>query len=358
MLDFAALPPEINSARIYSGPGVAPMMAVASAWDTLAAQLELYAAGYHSVVSELEDHSWSGAASIAMASAAAPYIAWARTTAAQAERAASQARAAAAAYEAAVAATVPPEAVTTNRLLLATLVATNFFGQNTTMIAATQAAYVEMWAQDAAAMYTYAASSSAAIQLDQFSEPPQTTTAQLGPALPQQLQTGSAAGHSGSWSGLWPTVLLTAFGDINALTGPANFAAALSRAITSAGSFGTGLYRSDIQAGAKDVPGTRSATVRGPVLVSTARAATVGKLSVPQSWTAATAGTSPSDSPPQPPKAGLRVVPAGEPHAPPDMSHTLPGTGPMTGRTARRTSVPVLRTGRRRFTMPRPVFGG
>ncbi|MGF2952258.1 PPE domain-containing protein, partial [Mycobacterium sp. THU-M116] len=46
MFDFGALPPEINSARMYSGPGSAPMMTAASAWDALAAQLESYAAGY------------------------------------------------------------------------------------------------------------------------------------------------------------------------------------------------------------------------------------------------------------------------------------------------------------------------
>ncbi|MCV7061583.1 PPE domain-containing protein [Mycolicibacterium vaccae] len=62
------------------------------------------------------------------------------------------------AYEAAFAATVPPAVVAENRIQLAMLVATNFFGQNTPAIAATEAAYAEMWAQDAAAMYGYAAS--------------------------------------------------------------------------------------------------------------------------------------------------------------------------------------------------------
>ncbi|MDI3314987.1 MAG: PPE domain-containing protein, partial [Mycobacterium sp.] len=39
MFDFAALPPEINSARMYAGPGSGPMMAAASAWNSLAAEL-------------------------------------------------------------------------------------------------------------------------------------------------------------------------------------------------------------------------------------------------------------------------------------------------------------------------------
>jgi PPE-repeat protein len=151
------------------------MIAAASAWDTLAGQLDLFAAGYSTVIAGLHGEDWSGAASDAMATAAAPYIAWLTTAAAQTAQAASGARAAAAGYEAAFAATVPPVAVAANRLQLATLVATNFFGQNIPAIAATEAAYAEMWAQDATAMYGYAASSSAASTLMPFSEPPQTT---------------------------------------------------------------------------------------------------------------------------------------------------------------------------------------
>ena len=76
-----------------------------------------------------------------------------------------RARAAVGAYEAAYAMTVPPAVIAANRTLLAALVATNFFGQNSPAIAATEAHYSEMWAQDAAAMYGYAASSAAASTL-------------------------------------------------------------------------------------------------------------------------------------------------------------------------------------------------
>src|ERR1700758_2596397 len=34
--DFAALPPEVNSTRMYTGPGAGPMMAAAAAWNNLA----------------------------------------------------------------------------------------------------------------------------------------------------------------------------------------------------------------------------------------------------------------------------------------------------------------------------------
>ena len=39
-MDFGALPPEINSARMYAGPGSTPMLAAASAWDQVAAELD------------------------------------------------------------------------------------------------------------------------------------------------------------------------------------------------------------------------------------------------------------------------------------------------------------------------------
>ncbi|TVS88467.1 PPE family protein [Mycobacterium helveticum] len=176
-MDFGSLPPEINSGRMYAGPGAAPLLAAAAAWDALANELELTATGYASVVSELTGIEWTGPSSTIMASAAAPYAEWLQASAAQAERTAIQAKAAAAAYEVAFAATVPPPVIAANRATLAALVATNFFGQNTPAIMATEAHYAEMWAQDATAMYTYASASSAASVLTPFREPPLTTNA-------------------------------------------------------------------------------------------------------------------------------------------------------------------------------------
>lgn len=105
-MDFASLPPEMNSAWMYSGPGSAPMLAAAAAWDDLAVDLHSTAAAYGSVISELAG-SWSGASSTTVTSAAAPYVAWLISTAGQAEQAVNQARAAAAADYAAFAMAVP-----------------------------------------------------------------------------------------------------------------------------------------------------------------------------------------------------------------------------------------------------------
>jgi PPE-repeat protein len=174
-VDFAALPPEINSGRMYVGLGPAPLLAAAASWDGLAGELHSNAASYGATVEGLTVGSWRGPAAMAMASAAMPYMAWMTATGTQAEQAAMQARAAAAAYETAFAATVPPPVIEANRSLLMALIATNILGQNTAAIAATEALYMEMWAQDAAAMYAYAGSSAAATQLTPFSEPPQVT---------------------------------------------------------------------------------------------------------------------------------------------------------------------------------------
>jgi PPE-repeat protein len=195
MLDFGALPPEINSGRMYAGAGSGPMLAAAAAWDELATELQSTAASYGATIESLASGPWTGPSSIAMAAAAAPYVAWMSATGGQAEEAASQAKIAAGAYETAFAATVPPPVIEANRALLMALIATNFLGQNTPAIAATEAQYAEMWAQDAAAMYAYAASSATASQLTPFTEPPQTTNAAAAPA--QAAAVSQASGASG-----------------------------------------------------------------------------------------------------------------------------------------------------------------
>jgi PPE-repeat protein len=195
-MNFGALPPEVNSARMYAGPGAGSMLAAAGAWDALAAELHSTAASYGSVISGLASSSWQGASSASMAAAAAPYMAWMSATAAQAEQVANQARAAASAYSAAFAMTVPPPLIAANRSQLMTLVATNFLGINTPAIMATEAHYGEMWAQDAAAMYGYAGESAAASTLAPFTPPAHTTNpgGLAGQAAAVAHATGMSAG--------------------------------------------------------------------------------------------------------------------------------------------------------------------
>lgn len=82
-MDFGALPPEINSGRMYAGPGPSSLFAAASAWNSLAAELNSAASSYETVVSELISEEWLGPASGSMADAVAPYVAWMNATAIQ-----------------------------------------------------------------------------------------------------------------------------------------------------------------------------------------------------------------------------------------------------------------------------------
>jgi PPE-repeat protein len=173
-MDFGLLPPEINSGLMYAGPGSGPMLAAAASWNAVAAQLETAASNYSSEISGLTGQ-WLGPSSTRMAAAAARHAVWLQTSAAQAAQTAARAYTAAAAYETAYAMTVPPPVIAANRAQLMALIATNFFGQNTPAIAANQAQYAEMWVQDVAAMYAYAADAEDASTLQPFGEPSQTT---------------------------------------------------------------------------------------------------------------------------------------------------------------------------------------
>lgn len=251
-MDFGALSPEINSGRMYAGPGPGTMVAASAAWESLAAELQEAATGYQSVITGLTDESWTGPTSMAMAAAVAPYVTWMRTTAEQCRLAATQATFAAAAFDTAHAMTVPPSVVVANRVQLATLVATNFLGQNTPAIMATEAQYAEMWAQDALAMYTYAASSAMASAFKTFQPPPHTTnpagssgqagavahaaaaqvaghahtTSRLFSSVPQALQglanPGSASGVSGMAMGDGASMASAAYSPLSSLTSLVN----------------------------------------------------------------------------------------------------------------------------------------
>jgi PPE-repeat protein len=107
--------------------------------------------------------------------------------------------------------TVPPPVIAANRVLLMTLIATNFFGQNSAAIAATEAQYMEMWAQDAAAMYGYAGSSALATELTRFMDPPNTTTpsAAAGQSAAVDQASATPAGNSAQIVGTTIPQLLT-----------------------------------------------------------------------------------------------------------------------------------------------------
>ncbi|MDP7706550.1 MULTISPECIES: PPE family protein [unclassified Mycobacterium] len=171
MVDYGMLPPEINSARIYAGPGAASLVSAAVAWENLAADFAAAASGHRSVIETLTSGPWLGPASTKLVSAVSPFITWLSNSAEQAAETASQAGVAAAAYERAYAASVPPPIIAANRALLQELIATNILGQNSSAISTLEAQYAEFWAQDSGAMYTYAGSAAAATNLTPLAAP-------------------------------------------------------------------------------------------------------------------------------------------------------------------------------------------
>jgi PPE-repeat protein len=173
-MEFTTLPPEVISALLHSGPGSESLVNAATAWRQLGADLEDAADNYAAAVSSMAD-SWHGPSAAAMSSSVAPFLTWLRTTSQQAQQVAASAQAAAGAFNSASAAVVPTAQVLANRTRLAQLLATNGFGRNLPAIAATEADYQTMWANNAAAMTRYQAAATQATNLPQFTSPASTT---------------------------------------------------------------------------------------------------------------------------------------------------------------------------------------
>jgi PPE family/PE-PPE domain len=188
LMDFLVLRPEVNSARMFSGTGSGPMLSAARAWDGLAAELQSAATSFGSVVSGVTSGPWQGPSAAAMRAAAGPYVAWLTAATARADQSATQLRASAAAFEAAFAATVHPTVVGANRVQLISLVRSNLLGLNAPAIAAIEADYEQMWAQDVAAMVGYHGAASAAVgQLMPWQQAAQTVSAPAPSSLASSL---------------------------------------------------------------------------------------------------------------------------------------------------------------------------
>lgn len=410
MLDFGTSPPEITSAKIYAGPGSGPLLAAASAYDALAAQLNSFATGYFSVIADLQGEGWAGKASAAMAAAATPYAEWATVTASQLERAAGQARAAAASYEQVRIAVVSPVVVTANRARLASLAAANVFGQNTPQIAAAEFEYAEMWAQDSLAMFGYASTAATATQLPPFHQPPPTTNpaggvaqaaavagsagstgasnsqtflSQLLTALPQQLgglATGQAAALPAQADPLLPLELIEA---ANILLGPTSFGLQTARTVSAIGSFalagnafllthgGAGIgaagAAAPVLANAETPAAESGGATGGPQAVLAHMGndvAPVGQLSVPPAWADATPVASATKDPVWLSEAELDGASPWQGGAEGDIPGASPavGMGPMAammgGGLGRQSVAGALRVEPSPFKMPRPSCGG
>ncbi|WP_406816633.1 PPE family protein [Mycobacterium sp. M23085] len=363
-MEFGFLPPEVNSGRMYAGPGSGSLLAAAGSWDSLSAELGITAAVYESVLSGLTGVYWHGPSAQAMTASAAPYVAWLYTTAERAQQAAMRARAAAAAYELAHAMTVPPPAVAANRTQLATLVATNFFGQNTAAIAATEAQYAEYWAQDAAAMYSYSASSAAAVQFSPFTSPRQNTTTEGATAQRDAvLQATANATDSGSQVVVVNSSTSNSSSQFFRILDTIQGTQAVFRSIFTAEGTPAGIIQADKTLGIlPNLGAVPAALPKAPALSGTAaglgnvnavfaRAGRVGPMSVPAGW-ATTTG-----NPVTPLPAGGLSDPALT-EAVARSGSPAPGVPGVPGGTARRAALVVPRYGRRIMVMARPPAAG
>ncbi|GKU43472.1 PPE family protein [Mycobacterium montefiorense] len=309
-----------------------------------------------------------------------------------------QASAAATAFEAAYAMTVPPPVVAANRTLLLNLVASNIVGQNSPAIAATDAEYAEMWAQDASAMTGYSSASSSAAQITPFTSPQSNTTpdgvAGQNEAVNQAVN--SAAGNAQSlmsgdtfsaldvdpaaapqgsiidyWTGFFDGTNNTALGNFlnsnffaNSILngtiagGPFNPQTIIGTAIGAMGTRATvlsGLGDFALNADGPGFAALASSTVPSAGLTSATagvgNAHLVGSMSVPQSWSNAaniSAGQGPA------PVTGLSDI--GSSGAP---AAGGPGgvAGPLGG-TGKRLRRAIPRYGFRPVVMPRPPAAG
>jgi PPE-repeat protein len=185
-MEWHALPPEINAARLMAGAGPVPMLAAAMGWEALAVAMEAQAAELLLRLKALGE-AWTGQGSDKAIGNTMPMITWLQTAATSAQTRATQAAAQAGAYTQALAMTPTLIEIATNHITTAVLMATNFLGINTMPIGFNETDYfVRMWTQAATAMDIYEAETTANTLFQKLDA----MTAILNPATSETLSSG------------------------------------------------------------------------------------------------------------------------------------------------------------------------